>query len=231
MPKPLRLLGGGQLLPKPLLARSKERLPGTKLLPVVLLTKGCQLLGHVCLLPKPLLAKGRHLLRGRKVLAKPLLAQCSKLLAGLLHGGTIGLRGPKADALLLLGRLEGLIVSILVERRNRLRLGKRLLALKGRALEARAVPAKRAGANGFGLLLGVLLPKLLPHRRLRGVHHVLGERGHVLPNLKLIGINRLPASERRLRGEALIGLASLKRVLRPLRGGILKWLRALKRGS
>ena len=82
-----------------------------------------------------------------------LLAKGGELLPHLLGSQTVGLRSPQPDTLLLLGGCEGLIVVLLVEGRDSLRLSEALLALQCGALQARAFPTKGTRADGVALLL------------------------------------------------------------------------------
>jgi hypothetical protein len=148
-----------------------------------LLGKVTKLLGRASTLLITLLAKGAILLRSPHALLVTLLPKISKLLRIILNCCAISLSRAQANALLLLRCRKGLLIILLVKRSNCLRLSKGLLPLQGRPLQASALAAKSATTDCVRLLLRQLLPLLLIHGGLRGVHYALGVRVHVTVNI------------------------------------------------
>jgi hypothetical protein len=152
---------------------------------------------------------------GLRALQRRLLgssAKAPKLLAKLLNSLPVSLLGSKTHALLLLGSLKRLLIALLIERGNGLRLRKPLLAPKGLPLQSSAVAAKSPGPNGFRLLLGKLLALLLAHSSLRSPYNALREGVHVLTNLKPLRVYRHCARNSSPRRRPIIGLGQLRGV-------------------
>jgi hypothetical protein len=102
------------------------------------------------------------LLRRAKLLPIALLTKCSQLLTSLLNCGTICLSRTKPNALLLLGGLKRLLITLLIKRGYNLTGSKRLLTTQCLTLQSRAITPESSRANSFSLLLRLLLTKLLP---------------------------------------------------------------------
>jgi hypothetical protein len=137
-------------------------------------------------------------------------AKATELLAQLLHSLPVGLLRAETHTLLLLGSLKGLLIALLIERSDGLRLCKTLLAPKGLPLQPCAVAAKCTGPNGFRLLLGKLLALLLAHSSLSGPYNALREGVHVLTNLKPLRVYRHCTGNSRSRSRTIIWLRQLR---------------------
>ena len=105
--------------------------------------------GRSYALAKLLLPQVGNLLGSRRSLAKALLANAEHLPRGLLLGGAVGLSGRQAEALLLLGGLQGLPVALAQEATEDVAAGHVLLALEDGSRNASPVAAKSALADSI----------------------------------------------------------------------------------
>jgi hypothetical protein len=158
-------------------------------------------------------------LRAGKSRLLGLRAEATKLLAG--HH--LALKILRLHALLAHRRLDGVLVGLLVQGRDRLRRCKPLLALKLCSLNARTVAAERASLNCLRLLLGELLALLLLEPGPRGVNDRLRVRVLVLLDLlRGEGPNSLRAAHGEAGGGVEVRLGHPSRLIDVLYARLLR---------
>jgi hypothetical protein len=169
-------------------------------------------------------AKPSKLLRRASAHRIALLTETGQLLAQLLHSLTVSLFRTKAHALLLLGCLKSLLITLLIQRSDSLRLRKALLAAQCLPLQASAVAAIGTSPNSFSLLLGKLLALLLAHSSLRSPYNALREGIHVATNLKPLRAHRRGSGQSRTSSRSNVISTALLGSKKPLRGCAIVWL-------